>query len=300
MKSRKCLPVPILVLLVLFFSPFIHSQRLEPGSEAEPDLDKILQKCAEYCAKLAGSALDFVCFEKIKEEIFYSPRVFVSKYGTRYTSSGRSTQKNVYIYDYQLIRKDLQVKERRTLVEENGEKKDEKNARLRTHLFGHENIIFGPVGLLSEFWQQYYQYKIIKTEKLMGEKTFVIEATPIPYLQTNNLYGKIWIKKDDFSILKIEWDQASIRNYELIEENAQKLNAKPLIKFYSEYGYEKNGIRFPSKYSVTEIYIHKRGIRYMRSRTTVTYKNYKFFTVETQVKYEVTEMPVSNPRRETH
>jgi len=226
-----------------------------------------------------------VCLEKIKEEVFYSPRMFVSKYGTRYTASSRTTNKNVYVYDYQLIRKDLKINESRILIEENGKKKDEKNAQLKTKMFGHEHIIFGPVGLLSEFWQQYYQYQVIKREKFKGDKVIVIEATPIPYMQTDNLYGKIWVREGDFSILKIEWDQKSLKYYELIEENAKKLNAKPVIKLYSEYAFEKNGIRFPSKYSIAEIYIHKRGIRYMRSKTTVTYKDYKFFTVETKVKY---------------
>ena len=285
MKLQKVFFPVILVFLFLSSPAPAFSQKETPELENTKDLEKILQKCSEYCNKLANSALDFVCLEKIKEEIFYQPRIFVSTYGTRYTTSSRSTKKSVYVYDYQLIRKDFKIKESRELIEENGKKKNEKNAQLKTRFFGHENIIFGPVGLLSEFWQQYYQYKIIKKEKLKGEKTIVIEATPIPYMQTNNLYGKIWVRKDDFSILKIEWDQASIENYELIEENAKKLNAKPLIRFYSEYVFEKNGIRFPSKYSVTETYVHQRGIRYTRSKVTVTYKDYKFFTVETEVKY---------------
>jgi len=275
----------ILVILLTISSPSSFSQVTEPSSEDQAGLEEILEKCADYCHKLANAALDFVCIEKIKEEMFFHPQMLVSQYGTRYTSVGRTTRKNVYVYDYQLIRKKLQIKESRILIEENGKKKNEKNAGLKTHMFGHEHIIFGPVGLLSEFWQQYYAYRIVKREKLKGERVIVVEAIPIPYLETDNLYGKVWVRKGDFSIMKIEWEPKSLKNYELIEENAKKLNAKPLIKLFSEYAFEKNGIRFPSRYLITETYIHKRGTRFTRSKTTVTYKDYKFFTVETEVKY---------------
>jgi hypothetical protein len=141
------------------------------------------------------------------------------------------------------------------------------------------------VGLLSEFWQQYYDYRIVKREKFKGDRVVVIEAIPIPYLETDNLFGKVWIRESDFSIMKIEWEPKSIQNFEVIEEIAKKLNAEPEIRLFSEYAFEKNGIRFPSRYLITEGYNQKRGIRFARSKTTVTYKDYKFFTVETEVKY---------------
>jgi len=288
-KNRKKhqIILPCLILAVLFvISPgLIHSRYSEPGLKNEVDLDKILQKCAEYCQKLANSSLYFVCNEKVKEEIFRSPPVYVFG-GRTYSTAvvGRLTQKNVYVYDYQLIRKNFEINEKRILIEENGKKKNEKDARLKTRIFSHSNLIFGPVGLLSEFWQEYYDYKIIKREKFKRNKVIVVEATPIPHMRTTNLYGRIWVREDDFSIVKIEWEQESIKNYELIEEFAEKLKAKPELEFLAEYAFEKNGIRFPSKCAITETYIRQRGGRYTRSKTTITYKGYKFFTVETEVK----------------
>jgi len=285
MKRARISVCLILVILLTISSTSISSQSTDPSSKDQAELEEILQKCGDYCHRLANSALDFVCIEKIKEEMFFHPQMLVSQLGTRYTSVGRTTRKNVYVYDYQLIRKKLQIKESRVLLEENGKKKNEKDAELKTHLFGHENIIFGPVGLLSEFWQQYYDYRIVKREKFKGDRVIVIEAIPIPHLQTDNLYGKVWVRKNDFSIMKIEWEPESLKNYEVIEENAKKLNAEPEIKLFSEYGFEKNGIRFPSRYLITEGYNQKRGARFTRSKTTVIYKDYKFFTVETEVKY---------------
>ena len=128
----------------------------------------------------------------------------------------------------------------------------------------------------------------------------LIEATPIPNLETDYLYGRIWVRESDFSILKIEWNQKSIINFDLIEEEAKRFNETPVIKFYTEYALDKNGIRFPSKYSITETYSRRAGGRetrsetyrrrmggsYTRSKTTVVYKDYKFFTVKTEVKYK--------------
>jgi len=53
----------------------------------------------------------------------------------------------------------------------------------------------------------------------------------------------------------------------------------------SEYKVEKNGIRFSSRYFIEEAYIGKKGKKFISSETTVIYRDYKFFTVETEIKY---------------
>lgn len=109
---------------------------------------------------------------------------------------------------------------------------------------------------------------------------------PKPESAIEHLYGKIWVRKSDFSILKIEWDQKSIGGFEYVEARAERLKAEPRIVLTAEYGIEKNKIRFLSKFSLDEIYIIKRGRRrFQRSKTEVLYDEDKFFTVETKVKY---------------
>jgi hypothetical protein len=245
------------------------------------DLSLILEKTGEYCRRLASASLDFVCQEEIKERLYYSP------YAKPMYLGGRFYRENRYLYDYQLIRKSGQMLEKRILLEENGKKKIEADAELKTKQFEHKYVIFGPVGLLSPENQLYLSYQIEKEAKLGGENVVIIDAKPKNPEDGSRLYGKVWIREGDFSILKIEWDQSSMGNIEGIMEIAEKLKAKAYITFVSEYGYEKNGIRFPSKYSVVEEYIigKERRSRIRYSHTAVTYKNYKFFTVETQVKY---------------
>jgi hypothetical protein len=94
----------------------------------------------------------------------------------------------------------------------------------------------------------------------------------------------VWVKDNDCSILKVEWYQESIENYQYIEKVAKVLAAKPRIKLVTEYDYEKNGLRFPGRYYVEEAYMVLEFGKFVRSRKDVKYRDYKFFTVETEVK----------------
>ena len=283
MKNQKTL---ISVLVFIVISTPIYSQKADSNSSDLIDLETILKKCAEYCERLANSSLFFICNEKIKEEIYhYGPKVFTLDRTAAYLSTRpQEIEKNVYVYDYQLIRKDNEIKEQRILIEENGKKKQEKDAPLKTRIFKHKNIIMGPIGLLSEYWQRFHDYEIIKEDKLKGDKAIVIEAIPKSGQNLNHLFGKIWVRKSDFSILRIDWNQTSIENYEILEDVAKKEKIKPRIILIAEYAFEKNGIRFPSRYAIEESYISP-ARRFIASKNTVIYEEYKFFTVETETKY---------------
>jgi len=104
-------------------------------------------------------------------------------------------------------------------------------------------------------------------------------------MTTNNPYGKVWVREGDFSIVKIEWDQRSLGNLDVLEADAKRFMSTPEVEIYAEYAFEKNGIRFPSKYSIVETY-YRGNVRYLtRSKIITTYKDYKFFIVESAVKY---------------
>ncbi len=245
----------------------LSSSYAKIGNEESVELEHILAKAAEYCQRLDRVSLHFVCNEEIKERLYYY---------------GRFYRQNKYVYDYQLIRKGEDIEERRILLEENGKSRHEENVELKTRRFRHKYVIFGPIGLLCESQQQNHGYVVKKEEKLKGNQCLVIEAVPKESVQVDHLFGRVWVRKNDCSIMKIEWNQESMGNIERLKEDAEKSGAKPIITFVSEYAYEKNGIRFPSKYFVKEEYV-RRG-RYKISETTIVYKDYKFFTVETEVK----------------
>jgi len=280
------------ILIFLLGSILIFSSQVSPEEQkSQIKLTDILAKTKKYCERLENAAFDFVCKENITEKINVSEewasgdRVLrIVKHLPGAWGPSKRIKKNKFVYDYQLIKKGKDVIETRILLEENGKERYEKNAKLKTQMLYFEKPLFGPIGLLSQYWQDHLDYKIVKKETLKGEKTVLMEAVPKPSLSQKHLYGKIWIRESDFSILKIEWIPESMKDYEVIEKTAKKYKATPKITFVSEYDIDKKGIRFPSKVFIEEAYLTKKG-KYIKSETTIRYEAYKFFTVETKVKY---------------
>jgi hypothetical protein len=231
-------------------------------------LTALLKKSQDYCQRLDKAALDFVCLEEVTE-----------------LSAHLTPETNVYLYDYQFIRKNQETKEKRNLIELNGKKSKSQASMLLPVAFQYENVLFGPVGLLSKFWQAYHDYKLVGEETINKENVLVIEATPGPVVLEPHCYGRIWVKEDDGSVLKIVWDQRSLGNYPAIEEWAKTHDVEPQITSFSEYGFEKNGLRFPSRNYSEQAYMSKDRGKMVTARISIIYKNYKFFTVETEVKY---------------
>jgi hypothetical protein len=208
----------------------------------------------------------------------------------------RKKARSKYLYDYQLVRtRSGEIKETRVLLEENGRKVEEKEASLKTRVFIYKYVVMGPVGLLGREEQAQFDYSVVKETTLKKQPVVIIQAAPKPGAGLpspgpsktgaagNVLYGKVWVRKSDAEILRIEWQPESMGNYEGIEEMARQLGMKPRLSFVSEYDFEKNGIRFPSRYEIEEAYSSKVRAPLVRSRTEVTYEAYKFFTVETGV-----------------
>lgn len=263
----------------------LTQQGPSPGS-SESELRTILDRAAEYCDKLNRSVLNFVCRERIKEWFRAESPPGSFSHGIRIVFVG-SRETFQYVYDYQLIRdREGSIRETRTLLKENGKGVQVSDAPLKTHSFWHAKVVMGPLGLLSREGQADHDYRILREEKVGGEPAWVVEAVPKPGVRLEHLFGTIWLKKKDAGILKIEWNPSSIQNYGGVEETARRLGLTPSLLVTSEYAFEKNGIRFPSRYTLREIYRRgKSGTRYQRSETDVIYDEYKFFTVETEVEF---------------
>ena len=274
MRIRKhvIILVSLLSLSILSASLFPDPQGISEKNDEQESLEVILWKTGEYCYLLEKAVIDFICLEEVQEEINWSKD---------YPSMRPWLKKNTYVYDYQYVKENYRIEESRILLKENGRKKHENNAGLKTSTFQYQNVLYGPIDLLNWGRQALYEYRI-KTDEMVDDEAFVVlEAIP-KSLEDYNAYGKIWIKKDDFSIMKIEWNPKSIRGYVRIEETAERYESEPDIIIITEFNYEKNSIRFPSKHSIQEAYIDEKGKRFVRSELTTVYSDYKFFTVETE------------------
>jgi len=313
----------LFLILVLAAYPALSSQKgadQDEKTKLAVDLNKVLENSADYCSKLAASALYFVCLEKITEETSKTSKdgqlsnpqqpshqdltdarrnQEFRHEGTpeRYRQGPQKTnlRKNGYIYDYQLIKKSEKIEESRTLIEENGKKKNEKNAQLKTRKFYSYRSVLGPIGLLSKSQQNKFNYKIIEEKKQKGRDVLVIEATPKAVSEQNSNYGRIWVDKENFQILRIDVAQESLIGYK--DPKVKGINHVITISHY--YDVEKNGLMFPSKTVFEENYTPDKvqvglwsnysnsvqKITLQWTKLEIDYTDYKFFTVDVNVKF---------------
>ncbi|MDH4196537.1 MAG: hypothetical protein OEW05_03930 [Candidatus Aminicenantes bacterium] len=276
------------VLLLLVAGVFLAGSRSPARPQAVRDrlsLESLLKRCADYCERLSRASLNFVCREKIEETVYFGLRRADSK--RAYWNAFRRSWalRNNYVYDYQLFQKAGFLEESRTLLEENGEARNEKNAALKTDCFDHKYVVLGPIGLLATNWQARNEFRILDRRKIGRDEAVVIEVRPRGEALPGHLYGRVWVRAADAGILRIEWAPESLGNYAQMLASAGE-RAVPEVSFVSEYGLEKNGVRFPSRYRIAEAYRNRRGENiFPQSETVVVYEAYKFFTVETEVRY---------------
>ena len=284
-------------IIVLFINTpmlSLFAERNDQGSSSA-GLNAILAKAAEYADRLERAVLYFVCCEEIKEWLDTTldanpestrDRTYYDKITGEFKPWQRARViKKSYVYDYQCIRKEDKIHETRTLLKENGKEKKEAKASLKTTIFRFGTSMLGPVGMFGTRFQSSYKYTVVGEKKIKGQKAIIVDANPlIDDVKSTNLYGKAWIAVDTGDILKIEWNEERIGRYEIFEERGKKFNRTPRITVVSEFQAEKNGLRFPTQLYIEEAYLDKYGRAFIRSKTTVTYKDFKFFTVEVEIK----------------
>jgi len=268
-----------------------------PGTSSvpakSPDSDKlaaVVQKALDYCRRLDKTALDFICTEYVEEEANRASRpsataVTLDIRGGTYIKPPPpdSFKTTTYLYDYQFIRKGKDVKERRDLMEKDGEKVPATDAATETKHFKFRDILFGPSLLLGEGTALKYEYSLAGEGKIKGDPTVVVACAAQPAFAGKTLTGRASVRVKDGAILKIDWDAESFSGYDEVLSVAERLHMAPKIQSSTEFGIEKNGVRFPSLDVTEEAYTSGSKSKFIRSTVTVKYKDYKFFTVETNI-----------------
>lgn len=289
---RKTIIVFLLSIFLSYQGNLTFSQ--DPSAkDNQARLKDILKHTAEYCEKLKKMALDFICLENIEEKIHAYKRVDTVSISeitsaTRFVHAGlklKNTKTKTYVYDFQMIKKGDKQEERRTLLKEGKKEKRVENAELKIKGFKAQFLVYGPIGFLSRYWQQHFNYEIIGPDELNGKKAIVISASPTKEREDNYNFGKIWVDQSDFSILKIEWDATYIKGFEeRVSSGASGIKRSLLWSVF--YELEKNGVRFPSRQLIKETLITEGGREHPGYTATFIYENYRFLTVETEVKHD--------------
>jgi hypothetical protein len=298
-KIGMALPGMLAVLSLLALAP--ARARTRVGAEKPFDLAVFLKTAAVYCGRLESVALYFTCREEIGEKLDLTrdienppmpttnwaagPGGFTSK-GATILSRSTARYRHSLLYDYQCIRDFKgEIRDTRTLLEENGKKKNVPVAKLGTVNFSYGRSLLAPTGLFAERFQGDFKYVVMGREKFERKPVVIVEAKPRPDVPVSqNLFGKAWVDPATNEILKIEWDESRVGRYEIFRERGEKYKLKPKITVITEFSVAKNGLRFPTKAFYEEAYLNERGRKFVRSEMTVEYKDFKFFTVEVEIK----------------
>ncbi len=272
----------------------------EPSASPDEELQQVLLRCTEYSLKLSESALDYVCHEKISEKckkveelelgltLAGSPDLGpneLMKAEQKILRLG-GADKHVYLYDYQLIRRKGTVEEKQILMEKDG--KSAKPEELPQEIKPSHALmpILGPIQVFGIEHRSKFSFRLADNNEIDEKWAHVLEFCLRPGQTGDIRRGRIWIDKSDFRIVKAEIETDFLEGYEEIFEECQRHYLKPHFRSTHYYEIDKNGLLFPSR---SEIRIDYSGLltakKDLKSEVEITYRNYKFFTVETD--YEI-------------
>ncbi len=277
-------------------------------NKAEKDADRrlktILNKLGKYCAQLENRSFFFYCEENIRETIDYSILGSRKRFGSVNPGGRKKSGKHLdhFVYSYQLIQKNGEIKETRKFLRYAGKKKKwlKRNEQDRTRVM-LAKIIFGPIGIFSYYWQPYFDYKLLGKEKLGNDTTYIVECIPkYPFtsIEThqNQLFGKAWVNASDYTVLKIQWEPKSIGYANRLIEFRRDVYPKFKFDLVSEYRLKKAGIRYPTNGYYREYFADKAGREDTLLKLEVLYNNFKFFNVETNTEISPLEEMMKNTR----
>ncbi len=268
------------------------------------EMNHLLQGAADYCQRLKQSAFHFYCQEKIVETripllkkgkkdltIEEASESTGPGYGiVRAPTPGVYTQVKSYLFGYRLIKYSNKINEERDWISSSDNVKVQRGQVVQTNAFFSEKAVFAPITILDSTRQDWYNFQFIRFDERKGRLVAVIESLPKDPGKTAAIYGTLWIDREDFSLVRIEANPESIRNYGLLKNLALKLGTRLHLSLEIDFDLEHEGIRFPTKISFLEKYkgghlISKnQGPKgWERTLTQFIYSDYQFFSVQTDV-----------------
>jgi hypothetical protein len=280
-----------LVILVLLAS-LLRALENENDPHA---LATMLDEAAKYCEKLKTTAFKYFCLEHVSETL---------------SDPTGHRHKNVYRYDYQIIGKDEKASEQRTLLFENGNQRHLEKAQLSTRVFSYYSFYL-PVFLLAKNNQAKYIYQLQAVQRINGIEVRGIKVVLNELADGPVVDGQVWLDTTDFSVIKIEINSRYFAGFQQLREQAMKAGADLTLSDVHWYELKRNGIRFPSRTEIREIYnmsgsppgsgrsgasglkglgglMDSRGDwnsstqrwKFDRSRTVFSYSQHRFYNVE--------------------
>ncbi|MCK4942608.1 MAG: hypothetical protein KAS65_03475 [Candidatus Aminicenantes bacterium] len=252
------------------------------------ELEKYLHGASEYSEKLRKKAFHFFCKEKviIKTVVPNKYAKPISKRPRTPRVGDTTTIIKKYIFDYQLINNKGNVQEQRKLISGNFNGKEKFNIKNFITSFLSERAVFGPTTLVSKERFHLFDYQILQYKKQKGHHSVILKIIPKELKNVFFKSGEIWLDTDNFTVRKLQVVLKNTDKYKKLIQYAIGMNSKLHLICEVEYDQSYKGLYFPTKVSIKEKYIRSEHNEWERSKTIFSYKDYKFFNVNTDVQYE--------------
>jgi hypothetical protein len=292
----------------LIISLFLITLGLNANSKKEnlgsQELERVLEDTSLYCEKLKTMVFHCFCIEKIVETIEQSLHYPRGKKNLRRLShflkrrysvrppSNPPKKKHEYISQYQVIKIGDKFRENRFLLKHNGKEVLKENARVETTIYSPYGSL-SPLLIFAKHQQEKFKYKILKKEKTMSCKAYIVEIKLKARTVQKEPFAIAWIDVKDFSVLKLKVFPQALKGYKYLvfrsdDKNIDKINISDVHYF----GYQRNNVRFPSKTEISLSYtgdthdnsgkqnVYSLGLEKLtKIKTIFTYDKYQFFKV---------------------
>lgn len=286
-----------------FLRPFLETETamariLEMGdleetffNPQEPVLKDLLEKVGSYCETMERKSILYMCRENKVDRILISPdmakaeddplRHFSKPRVVDFTLSPVEVKEE---FDVQLYEtEDGKIEEDRKLLHK---KIEQKFNVPQLDSIDVNKAHFGPNSMVGKIIQPYFYYRIIGETVLFDEEAVMVEAIPKWAASAFANPGMVWISKKTGAVLKIERFYKLVTGKSKIRLRGLILALEPRLIFTSEFSFQKNGVRYPSRLSVREAYFDGNAEKIIRLEIESRFSNYQFFGVSSDVTVE--------------
>jgi hypothetical protein len=197
----------------------------------------------------------------------------------------QKTKRTNFLCDYQIIRKEGSLFERRFVLKDNGRSVADTHKLLEEKRFSGLGSLLTPLRVLARDQQSKFDYALVGQEKVNGEAAHIVKAVPKSGDENGIWSARIWVDIKTFRILKCEIEGIPLDGFEDVLNDCVILNIKPIFLTTHEYRMERGGILLPWRSKVQVAYP---GIdptyAIPKDSVALAYDKYRFFTVETDHK----------------
>ncbi len=257
-------------------------------------LDRILKGSGAYCRTLDEYSIYYYCKEKVHELVRYKLLNPVKNLLPAMNfSSGKIDYSRNYgnklVFDYQIVKENGKIEEARVPLR--GVRGN--NGRLSIQSLYITNFFHGPVGILHPDMQHLYHYRIHKKDDTVGDtQAWVLDVIPVsPGIvrhETNTilLYGRVWIDKRDYSIIRVSWVPRFNKRTKILQDISSLLRYKVGADFITDFTIRKGALRYPSLGRYCEYFIDNEGIRRNFTDLNIEFSDYKYFNTAAEINKE--------------